>query len=162
MWEEIFDRVQYERDLRRQESVSTVSTVETFVSQPPSQPVEHQPKANLDAEVGEKKASNANITNVPRWKIFMWNYSEKLVKITMILSFILGISCLIPGYVCLIVALQILGIIFIIIGVALLMMKLVVHFTSKEQREAPLPYTGFNTFTPGVSWGKVFAKQREN
>ncbi len=23
-------------------------------------------------------------------------------------------------------------------------------------------YSGFNTFTPGVSWGKVFAKQRES
>ena len=35
-------------------------------------------------------------------------------------------------------------------------------FTSKEEREKAVPYSGFNTFTPGVSWGKVFAKQRES
>ena len=36
----------------------------------------------------------------------------------------------------------------------------VIFFTSKDQRDKALPYTGFNTFTPGVSWGKVFANQR--
>ena len=28
-------------------------------------------------------------------------------------------------------------------------------FTSKEEREKAVPYSGFNTFTPGVSWGKA-------
>ena len=41
------------------------------------------------------------------------------------------------------------------------LLKGIAYFTSKEQRDKALPYSGFNTFTPGVSWGKVFASQRE-
>lgn len=159
MWEEILDKANAEREFRRQDSEVTVSTVETFVSVP----IETNP--NQDSTERKAEEGKVNVPIVPRWKILWWKYSEKLVKYTMIGSFILGVSFLLPGYLeppGPIIALQIVGILFCVLGFAMFLLQLVIFLTSKDQREAPLPYSGFNTFTPGVSWGKVFAKQREN
>ena len=157
MWEEIIDKVNVDSEFGRKDSEATISTVETFVSVP----IETNPRQ----ESTRQEESKCNVPNVPRWKILWWKYSEKLVKYVMIGSLILGVCFLLPGYLeppGPIIALQIVGIIFCVLGFSMFLLQLVVFLTSKDQREAPLPYSGFNTFTPGVSWGKVFAKQREN
>ena len=37
----------------------------------------------------------------------------------------------------------------------LVLMRAIVHLTGAAARAASLPYTGFNTRAPGVSWAKV-------
>ena len=94
------------------------------------------------------------------------------------LVFLTGLSLVLVGYLVPLVQCRIAGIFLLILALLVVIMRCVVHFSSAEQRAASLPYTGFNTRyvvltvsfpltflycfrAPGVSWGKVFARQRE-
>ena len=97
----------------------------------------------------------------------------------MCLVFVTGLSLVLVGYLVPVVQCRIAGIFLLIFSLVIVIMRGVVHFSSAEQRAASLPYTGFNTRyltdrntpkcplksfhfrAPGVSWGKVFARQRE-
>ena len=161
MWEAILENVEREREFRRKDSDVTVSTVETFVSDNLQTVVEEKAADNNAEKNLEEGKTNAENIEVSKLKIFWWRHSEKLFRIILVLLIVTGLALFIPGAVLPNIALKIAGIVAWIIAGVWIFMKGVVYFTSKDQREAALPYTGFNTFTPGVSWGKVFAKQRE-
>ena len=95
MWEQIIDDVHRERELTRKESEVTVSTVETFVSQNNISDIEAPvDSANDDPETAKNPQ---NISNVPKWKIFWWNHSDKFLKILFVTFLLVGISLLVPG-----------------------------------------------------------------
>merc|ERR1712029_743883 len=161
MWEAILENVEREREFGRKDSEVTVSTVETFVSDNLQSVAEANAAANNLEKNPEEGNTNADNIEVSKLKLFWWRHSEKLFRIVFVLLIVMGLALFIPGEVLPNIALKIAGIVSWIAAGVWLFMKGVVYFTSKDQREAALPYTGFNTFTPGVSWGKVFAKQRE-
>ena len=161
MWEQILENAERDREFRRKDSavtVSTVSTVETFVSDNLQSIAEENAINEKDPEKGKTNADNIEVSKL---KIFWWKHSQKLFNVVFVCLIVTGLALFIPGAVLPNIGLKIAGIVSWIIAGVWLFMKGVVYFTSKDQREAALPYTGFNTFTPGVSWGKVFAKQKD-
>ena len=156
MWEEILNRVEVESELGRKDSAVTVSTVETFVSSG----ISDLATAAADPEAGETGRRDAN-QDVPRLKLFWWRHSARIVKTA---AAVLGLACavlLAVGWAVPVYGAKVAGLVLAVVAGVAVFMAGVLHFTTKDQREKALPYTGFNTFTPGVSWGKVFAKQRE-
>ena len=99
---------------------------------------------------------------VSRIKLCWWRHSRRIIKTIFIILIILGLVLLLPGLLVPVYGLRIAGICVLVTAGCLIFMRAVMFFTSKEEREKAVPYSGFNTFTPGVSWGKVFAQQRES
>ena len=99
---------------------------------------------------------------VSRVRLCWWRHSRRIIKTTFIILVILGLGLLLPGLLVPVYGLRIAGICVLVTAGCLIFMRGVMFFTSKEEREKAVPYSGFNTFTPGVSWGKVFAQQRES
>ena len=99
---------------------------------------------------------------VSRFRLCWWRHSRRIIKTTFIILVILGLGLLLPGLLVPVYGLRIAGICVLVTAGCLIFMRGVMFFTSKEEREKAVPYSGFNTFTPGVSWGKVFAQQRES
>ena len=161
MWEEILNRVEVESELGRKDSAVTVSTVETFVSSGLSDlaATAADPEAGgAGAEAGERRDANQD---VPCLKLFWWRHSARIVKTA---AAVLGLACavlLAVGWAVPVYGAKVAGLVLAVAAGVAVFMAGVLHFTTKDQREKALPYTGFNTFTPGVSWAKVFARQRE-
>ena len=156
MWEEILNRVEVESELGRKDSAVTVSTVETFVSSG----ISDLATTAADPEAGEAERRDAN-KDVPRLKLFWWRHSARIVKTA---AAVLGLACavlLAVGWAVPVYGAKVAGLVLAVAAGVAVFMAGVLHFTTKDQREKALPYTGFNTFTPGVSWAKVFARQRE-
>jgi len=162
MWEQLFDDAKRHQELNRKESAVTVSTVETFVSDTQVEDLEAPVNGIDDVEKSDRPAGNTAAPEISRFRRWYWKYSEKFFKIAIVFFAIVGVALLIPGLHWRILILKWLGIGFLIACGVMIFFKGIAFFTSKEQREKALPYSGFNTFTPGVSWGKVFASQREN
>ena len=88
----------------------------------------------------------------------------------MITLIVTGASLLVPGLLLQTFGLKVAGITLLVspliiitplitmdqvlLGI-LVLMRAIIHLTGAAARAASLPYTGFNTRAPGVSWAKV-------
>ena len=186
MWEEILSKAQREAELRREDSLDdTVSTVETFVTNTVSELGRVEELETVESDVEKQNRDSVTIPDpegVPGIKLFWWRHSRRIIKMIFIILILLGLGLLLPGLLVPVYGLKIAGICVLVTAGCLVFMRGVMFFTSKEEREkavrasyidqsescinpvdqSQVPYSGFNTFTPGVSWGKVFAQQRES
>ena len=81
---------------------------------------------------------------VSRIKLFWWRHSRRIIKTVFIILVIVGLGLLLPGLLVPVYGLRIAGICILVTAGCLIFMRGVMFFTSKEEREKAVPYSGEN------------------
>merc|ERR1711872_221236 len=127
---------------KRKESAITVSTVEILIDSVETVPSPTEEYNNKEEDVKEEEVRERKKKREEKNFTILQNYN---LWYNLFICCLLGtgLCIFVTGYFINIVFIDVIGVILIVSGVILILLKCVIHFSSKSEREKVLPYIGF-------------------